>query len=171
MKAARREKEITDFHFVIYLKKQEMKMEKRTLRGGFTFIELMAVIVILGILAMIVMPRFFGRIDEARITATQIQIKNLEQALRLFYLDNGFYPETEQGLKALIEKPTVGRVPNKWREGGYLEKNVLPKDAWGNDFIYLSPGRQGEDFEIISLGRDGREGGEGPDADISSSKI
>jgi len=171
MKAARREKEITDFHFVIYLKKQEMKMEKKILKRGFTFIELMAVIVILGILAMIVMPRFFGRIDEARITATQIQIKNLEQALRLFYLDNGFYPETEQGLKALIEKPTVGRVPPKWREGGYLEKNVLPKDAWGNDFIYLSPGRQGEDFEIISLGRDGREGGEGPDADISSSKI
>ncbi|HOL22888.1 MAG TPA: type II secretion system major pseudopilin GspG [bacterium] len=146
-------------------------MEKKILKRGFTFIELMAVIVILGILAMIVMPRFFGRIDEARITATQIQIKNLEQALRLFYLDNGFYPETEQGLKALIEKPTVGRVPPKWREGGYLEKNVLPKDAWGNDFIYLSPGRQGEDFEIISLGRDGREGGEGPDADISSSKI
>jgi len=171
MKAARREKEITDFHFVIYLKKQEMKMEKRTLRGGFTFMELMVVIVILGILAIIVMPKFFGRIDEARITATQIQIKNLEQALRLFYLDNGFYPETEQGLKALIEKPTVGRVPNKWREGGYLEKNILPKDAWGNDFIYLSPGSQGEDFEIISLGRDGREGGEGPDADISSSKI
>ncbi|MCM8820443.1 MAG: type II secretion system major pseudopilin GspG [Candidatus Omnitrophica bacterium] len=146
-------------------------MEKQILKRGFTFIELMAVIVILGILAMIVMPRFFGRIDEARITATQIQIKNLEQALRLFYMDNGFYPETEQGLKALIEKPTVGRVPSKWKEGGYLEKNVLPKDAWGNDFIYLSPGRQGEDFEIISLGRDGREGGEGPDEDISSSKI
>ncbi|MCM8761758.1 MAG: type II secretion system major pseudopilin GspG [Candidatus Omnitrophica bacterium] len=146
-------------------------MEKQILKRGFTFIELMAVIVILGILAMIVMPRFFGRIDEARITATQIQIKNLEQALRLFYMDNGFYPETEQGLKALIEKPTVGRVPSKWKEGGYLEKNVLPKDAWGNDFIYLCPGRQSEDFEIISLGRDGREGGEGPDADISSSKI
>jgi len=127
MKAARREKEITDFHFVIYLKKQEMKMEKKILKRGFTFMELMVVIVILGILAIIVMPKFFGRIDEARITATQIQIKNLEQALRLFYLDNGFYPETEQGLKALIEKPTVGRVPNKWREGGYLEKNILPK--------------------------------------------
>ncbi|MCM8830461.1 MAG: type II secretion system major pseudopilin GspG [Candidatus Omnitrophica bacterium] len=146
-------------------------MEKQILKRGFTFIELMVVVVILSTLAMIVMPRFFGRIDEARITATQIQMKNLEQALRLFYLDNGFYPETEQGLKALIEKPTVGRSPNKWREGGYLEKNVLPKDGWGNDFIYLSPGRQGEDFEIISYGRDGREGGEGPDADISSSKI
>jgi len=148
-----------------------MKRERSKIKGGFTFIELISVIVILGILAMIVMPRFFGRIDEARITATQLQIKNLEQALRLFYLDNGFYPETEQGLKALIEKPTSGRIPSKWREGGYLEKNTLPKDAWGNDFIYLSPGSHGEDFEIISLGRDGREGGEGPDADISSSRI
>jgi len=150
---------------------REMKRERSKIKGGFTFIELMSVIVILGILAMIVMPRFFGRIDEARITATQLQIKNLEQALRLFYLDNGFYPETEQGLKALIEKPTSGRIPSKWREGGYLEKNTLPKDAWGNDFIYLSPGSHGEDFEIISLGRDGREGGEGPDADISSSRM
>lgn len=148
-----------------------MKRNSDILKRGFTFIELMVVVVILGILAMIVMPRFFGRIDEARITATQVQIKNLEQALRLFYLDNGFYPETEQGLKALIEKPTVGRIPPRWREGGYLEKNILPKDAWGNDFIYLSPGRNGEDFEIVSYGRDGREGGEGPDADISSSQI
>lgn len=148
-----------------------MKRQERILRGGFTFIELMVVIVILSTLAMIVMPRFFGRIDEARVTATQVQIKNIEQALRLFYLDNGFYPETEQGLKALVEKPTTGRIPNKWRDGGYLEKNVLPKDAWGNDFIYLSPGRNGEDYEIISYGRDGREGGEGSDADISSSKI
>ncbi|MCM8760168.1 MAG: type II secretion system protein GspG, partial [Candidatus Omnitrophica bacterium] len=88
-------------------------MEKQILKRGFTFIELMAVIVILSILAMIVMPKFFGRIDETRITATQIQIKNLEQALRLFYMDNGFYPEIEQGLKALIEKPVVGRVPPK----------------------------------------------------------
>lgn len=148
-----------------------MKRNKMRRRRGFTFIELMAVVVILGILVMIVMPRFFGRVDEARITATQLQIKNLEQALRLFYLDNGFYPETEQGLKALIEKPTVGRIPEKWKEGGYLENKVLPKDAWGHDFIYLSPGRNGEEFEIISYGRDGKEGGEGPDADISSSQM
>ncbi|MCX8082806.1 MAG: type II secretion system major pseudopilin GspG [bacterium] len=148
-----------------------MRRKDKIWRSGFTFIELMVVIVILGTLAMIVMPRFFSRIDEARITATQVQIKNIEQALRLFYLDNGFYPETEQGLKALVEKPTVGKVPKKWREGGYLEKDVLPKDAWGNDFVYISPGRQGEDYEIISYGRDGREGGEGSDADISSSKI
>ncbi len=138
---------------------------------GFTFIELMAVIVILGILAMSVMPKFFGRIDEARATSAKVQIRNFEQALKLFNLDNGFYPSTEQGLQALIEKPSVGKIPPKWREGGYLEKNLLPMDPWSNDYIYLSPGRTGEDYEIISFGRDGKEGGEGIDADISSSQI
>jgi general secretion pathway protein G len=146
---------------------------KRKLRNrkGFTFIELMAVIVILGILAMLVMPRFFDRIDEAKKTAVKVQMKNFEGALKLFYLDNGFYPDTEQGLQALVEKPSVGRIPPKWRENGYLEKKAIPRDPWGNEYIYLSPGRQGEDYEIISYGRDGREGGEGPDADISSSEI
>lgn len=146
-------------------------MFRSNMKKGFTFIELMAVIVILSTLVMLVAPRFFGRIDDARITSAQIQIKNLEQALKLFYLDNGFYPGTEQGLQALVEKPTSGRTPNRWREGGYLDKPSLPKDPWGNDFVYLSPGKQGEDYEIISLGRDGREGGEGPDAEISSSGI
>jgi len=148
-----------------------MSTVHKNTKKGFTFIELMAVIVILSTLAMIVMPRFFGRIDEARVTAAKIQIKNLEQALRLFYLDNGFYPGTEQGLQALVEKPVTGRIPNKWREGGYLEKTVVPKDPWGNEYTYLSPGKQGEDYEIISMGRDGREGGEGTDAEISSSQI
>jgi general secretion pathway protein G len=148
-----------------------MILHQKDRKKGFTFIELMAVIVILSTLVMIVMPRFFGRIDEARVTATQLQIKNLEQALKLFYLDNGFYPGTEQGLQALVEKPTSGKIPSKWREDGYLEKKVLPKDPWGNDYLYLSPGKHGEDYEIISMGRDGREGGEGVDADISSSQI
>jgi len=146
-------------------------MLKTNIKKGFTFIELMAVIVILGILAMTVMPKFFGRIDEARITGAKIQIRNFEQALRLFYLDNGFYPGTEQGLQALIEKPSSGRIPPRWREGGYLEKNMLPTDPWNNEYVYLSPGRAGEDYEIISLGRDGKEGGEGSDADISSSQV
>ena len=131
----------------------------------------MAVIVILGILATLIMPRIFGRIEEAKITSAKLQIKNFEAALKLFYLDNGFYPSTEQGLKALIEKPTIGRIPERWREGGYLEKKKIPKDPWGHDYIYLSPGRNGEEYEIISYGRDGKEGGEGPDADISSSEI
>jgi len=147
-------------------------MKKREiLKGGFTFIELMVVIIILGILAMIVMPNFFERIDEAKVTAAKVQIENFENGLKLFYLDNGFYPSTEQGLESLIEKPTTGRIPQNWRESGYLEKGLLPKDPWGNDFVYLSPGRNGEDYEIISYGRDGKEGGEGPDADISSSQF
>jgi len=140
-------------------------------KAGFTFIELMAVIVILGLLAMIVMPRFFERIDTAKITAAKVQIKNFEAALKLFYLDNGFYPSTEQGLQALVEKPTTGRIPKHWREGGYLEKKQIPKDPWGNDYVYLSPGRHGEEYEIICYGRDGKEGGEGVDADISSSEL
>ncbi|MBN1445985.1 MAG: type II secretion system major pseudopilin GspG [Candidatus Omnitrophica bacterium] len=146
-------------------------MKRRNRKAGFTFIELMVVIVILSALAMIVVPRYFERVDDARITAAKVQIKNLEQALRLFYLDNGFYPGTEQGLQALVEKPATGRIPNKWKEGGYLDKNTVPKDPWGNDYLYLSPGKTGEDYEIISPGRDNREGGEGPDADISSSQI
>jgi general secretion pathway protein G len=141
------------------------------IKRGFTFIELMVVIVILGLLAMVVFPSYLRRVDDAKITAAKVQIKSLESGLKMFYLDNGFYPSTEQGLKALIEKPTTGRIPEKWREGGYLDKPSIPKDPWGNDYIYLSPGRNGEDYEIISYGRDGKEGGEGVDADISSSEI
>jgi general secretion pathway protein G len=141
------------------------------IKKGFTFIELMVVIVILGLLAMVVFPSYLRRVDDAKITAAKVQIKSLESGLKMFYLDNGFYPSTEQGLKALIEKPTTGRIPEKWREGGYLDKPSIPKDPWGNDYIYLSPGRNGEDYEIISYGRDGKEGGEGVDADISSSEI
>ncbi|MGB9642858.1 MAG: type II secretion system major pseudopilin GspG [Candidatus Ratteibacteria bacterium] len=140
-------------------------------KKGFTFIELMAVVVILGILAMYVMPKIFGRVDQAKVTAAKVQIKSFEQALKLFYLDNSFYPSTEQGLEALVEKPTTGRIPEKWREGGYLEKNTIPLDPWGHPYVYLSPGRNGEDYEIISYGKDGQEGGTGYDADISSSEI
>jgi len=140
-------------------------------KKGFTFIELMAVVIILGILAMYVMPRIFGRVDEAKVTAAKVQIKSFEQALKLFYLDNNFYPSTEQGLEALVEKPTTGRIPEKWREGGYLEKKSIPLDPWGHPYVYLSPGRNGEDYEIISYGKDGQEGGTGYDADISSTEI
>ena len=144
-----------------------MEMKK----NGFTFIELMAVVVVLSILAMIVMPRIFGRVEEAKITAAKVQIKNLSAALSLFYLDNGFYPGTEQGLQSLVEKPTIGKIPNNWKDGGYMEKRQVPDDPWENEYIYFSPGRDEEDYEIISYGRDGKEGGEGPDKDISSSNI
>ncbi|HLF86130.1 MAG TPA: type II secretion system major pseudopilin GspG, partial [Nitrospiria bacterium] len=105
---------------------------------GFTLIEIMVVITILAILAVLVVPKIVGRTDEARRTAAAVQIRNIEQALQLFKLDNGFYPSTEQGLDALVMAPTIGETPKKWKEGGYLSK--IPKDPWGNPFQYISPG-------------------------------
>ncbi len=137
---------------------------------GFTMIELMVVIVILGILAAIVAPKLVGRTDEARITKARVDIANLETALKLYKLDNGVYPSTEQGLQALVETPETGTAPRNWREGGYLEKNRVPKDPWGNEFVYLSPGVSGE-FDLSSYGTDGLSGGEGINADINNWEI
>lgn len=134
---------------------------------GFTLIELLIVIAILGALAAIIAPRIVGRTDEARVVEARVQMQNLETALRLYRLDNGFYPSTEQGLEALVRKPESGRIPAKWRDGGYLEKNKVPDDPWGSPFIYASPGQSG-DYDIISWGADGARGGEGFDADIKS---
>lgn len=139
-------------------------------KGGFTLIEILIVVFILGLLASIVVPRFMGHTDEAKVTDAKLQIKNLETALKLFRLDNGFYPAAEQGLEALIELPTTGRIPHKYRKGGYLEQKRIPPDPWGTPYIYLSPGLDG-DYEIISLGRDGKEGGEEYDSDIRSSDL
>jgi general secretion pathway protein G len=137
---------------------------------GFTLLEIIVVVFILSLLAAIVAPKIIGRTDDARIKAAQVQIKNLETALKLFKLDNGFYPSTEQGLDALVEKPTNGQIPQKYREEGYLEQKRVPLDPWGNPYIYISPGLHG-DFDIISYGADGKEGGEGKDADIQSWNI
>jgi general secretion pathway protein G len=134
---------------------------------GFTLLEIIVVVFILSLLAAIVAPRIIGRTDDARIAEAKVQIKNFETALKLFKLDNGFYPDTEQGLEALIEKPATGRIPPKYREGGYLEQKKIPADPWGNSYFYISPGLNG-DFDIFSYGADGREGGEGKDADIQS---
>jgi len=134
---------------------------------GFTLIEVMVVVVILGILAGLIIPKIMGRPEEARRMKARIQIESIETALKLYKLDNGAYPSTEQGLEALIETPTVGRLPKAWREGGYLEKGKIPKDPWENDYIYISPGLH-HDFDIISYGADGQLGGEGDDKDISS---
>ena len=134
---------------------------------GFTLLEIIVVVFILSLLAAIVAPKIIGRTDDARIAEGKVQIKNLETALKLFKLDNGFYPATEQGLASLVEKPTVGQIPQKYRDGGYLEQRRIPADPWGNPYIYLSPGLYG-DFDIISYGADGKEGGEGKDADIKS---
>jgi general secretion pathway protein G len=134
---------------------------------GFTLIEIMVVVVILGLLVAIVAPRLIGRAGEAKQTSARVQMEGLETALKLYKLDNGFYPSTEQGLQALVEAPSVGRLPKKWRQGGYLEKGKLPKDPWGYNYIYLSPGVHG-DFDIISYGADGEPGGEGEDKDINN---
>lgn len=132
---------------------------------GFTFIEIMVVVAILAILAALVVPRIMGRTDDAKRTAAKVQIRNIEGALQLYKLDNGVYPSTEQGLKALVEKPSVGVIPKKWKIGGYLPK--LPEDPWANPYKYLSPSQKGE-YEIISLGTDGEVGGEGINADITN---
>jgi general secretion pathway protein G len=134
---------------------------------GMTLIEIMVVVFILALLAALVAPKIIGRSDEAKIADAKVQIKNIETALKLYKLDNGVYPTTEQGLQALVEKPSVGQVPNNYRAEGYLEGKKVPKDAWKNDFIYLSPGEHG-DFDLCSLGADGVKGGDGINADICS---
>lgn len=136
----------------------------RTLRG-FTLIEIMVVVAILGILAALVVPKIMGRPDEARIVAAKQDIAAIRQALNLYRLDNVRYPTTEQGLQALVEKPTSGSIPNNWKASGYLER--LPNDPWGAPYQYLNPGLRGE-IDIFSLGADGAPGGEGNYADIGS---
>ena len=135
---------------------------------AFTLIELMVVVVILGILAAFIVPRISKRPEDARVTKARIEISNLEQALELYYLDNGVYPSGDQGLRALIEMPNTGDVPENWKAGGYLAKAKLPKDPWGNEYVYISPGTHNEDYDLYSLGKDGVEGGEEYDSDITN---
>lgn len=134
-------------------------------QSGFTLIEIMIVVVILGILAALIVPKVMGRPDEARIIAAKQDIAALGQALKLYRLDNIRYPATDQGLQALVVKPTSAPIPPNWKSGGYLDR--LPKDPWGHDYQYLNPGTHGE-IDVFSLGADGAPGGEGNDADIGS---
>lgn len=130
---------------------------------GFTLIELMVVLVIIGVLAALIVPNVLDRADDARVTAARTDIANLMQALKLYRLDNQRYPTTEQGLQALVKKPTTGPIPPNWRP--YLDK--LPADPWGRPYQYLNPGLHGE-VDVFSYGADGQSGGEGKDADIGS---
>lgn len=132
---------------------------------GFTLVEIMVVVVIIGILGALVVPKLLGRTGEARVTAARTDIATMSQALKLYKLDNQRYPSTEQGLQALVTRPTAGPAANGWKDGGYMEK--LPKDPWGNAYQYLSPGIHGE-VDIFSLGADGQPGGTGEDADVGS---
>lgn len=147
-------------------------MKKRKMRAGFTLIELMVVLVILGLLATFVGPKVMSAPDKARVTKAISTIKSLESALKTYKLDNGVYPTTEQGLAALVVQPEIDPIPSNWQVGGYLDAEEVPKDPWGNDFIYTSPTDvEGRDYEIISYGADGQEGGENYDADITSYNI
>ncbi len=135
------------------------------IQRGFTLIEVMVVIIIIGVLAALIVPKVMSRPDEARATAARTDISSILQALNLYKLDNHRYPTTEQGLQALVKKPTISPVPENWKGNGYLER--VPKDPWGHPFQYLQPGLHGE-IDVSSLGADGERGGEGSDADIGS---
>ncbi len=138
---------------------------RQRLARGFTLIEIMVVVVIMGILAALVVPKLLSRTGESKIAAARVDIATVMQALKLYKLDNERYPSTEQGLPALVVKPTSGPATKGWKTGGYLEK--MPKDPWGNPYQYLSPGIKGE-VDVFSLGADGQPGGSGDDADIGS---
>ena len=133
------------------------------MQRGFTLIELMVVLLIIGVLAALIVPSVLERADDARVTAAKTDVTNLMQALKLYRLDNQRYPTAEQGLQALLNKPTVAPVPNNWKN--YLDQ--LPKDPWGNPYVYLNPGIKGE-VDVMSYGADGQPGGEGKNADLGS---
>jgi general secretion pathway protein G len=132
---------------------------------AFTLIEVMVVVAILAVLAALIVPKVMSRPDEARVVAARQDIASLLQALKLYRLDNLRYPTTEQGLAALVNRPTLPPAPSNWKSGGYLER--LPRDPWGHPYQYLSPGLRGE-IDVFSFGADGVAGGEGFDADIGS---
>lgn len=148
----------------LFMKKLN-SLQGKTQNRGFTLIEIMVVVVILGILATLVVPKIMGRPDEARVVAAKQDIASVMQALNLYRLDNSRYPTTEQGLQALVTPPTTEPVPRNYKQGGYLSR--LPVDPWGSNYQFLSPGINGE-VDVMSFGADGKAGGEGVNADIGS---
>ncbi len=148
--------------------RSSFRFSKRSARG-FTLIEIMVVVIILGVLAALVVPRVMGRTDDAKLAAAKADIASIMQALKLYRLDNGRYPTTDQGLQALLTRPTIEPMPSNWKQGGYLERSTVPVDPWGEPYKFLNPGVRGE-IDVFSLGRDRANGGEPstPDADIGS---
>ncbi|MEO5356126.1 MAG: type II secretion system major pseudopilin GspG [Nitrospirae bacterium YQR-1] len=145
-----------------------MKQNKEI--AGFTLLEVIVVVFILSMLAALVAPKIIGRTDDAKIAEAKIQIRNFETALKLYKLDTGFFPTTDQGLEALVTKPAIGQVLQNYREGGYLENKKIPPDPWGRAYVYVSPGAHG-DYDIVCYGADGVQGGEGINKDIESWNI
>lgn len=141
------------------------RYRRDSLSSGFTLIEILVVVVILAILVGLVAPRIMERPDEARVVAAKNDVRAILTALKLYRLDNGSYPTTDQGLSALVERPQVGTVPRNWKPGGYLDR--LPKDPWGHDYHYLNPGIHGE-VDVFTYGSDGAPGGDGISSDIGS---
>ena len=139
---------------------------RESAESGFTLIEILVVVFIIGLLATIVSVNVIGQTDTARVTKAKADLKQIEQALHLYKLDNGFYPTTEQGLRALVQKPTSAPAPRKYNPDGYIGK--MPEDPWSNPYVYLSDGQQ---FMLKCLGADGEQGGEGKNADIDSKEL
>ena len=135
---------------------------------GFTLIEIMVVVIIIGLLAAVIIPEVIGKVDEARVAKAKQDVQSLETALTMFRLDNSKYPTTEQGLKSLVVQPTDPSIRH-WRPGGYIQR--VSKDPWGSDYQYVYPGTHGREYDLFSLGADGQPGGEGIDADIGNWNI
>ena len=134
---------------------------------GFSLIEVLVVVVIMGMLIGLIGPNVLGQVDRARVTTAKADIATLSQALDMYKLDNHFYPTTDQGLEALVKKPQASPSPKNWNSQGYLKGSELPLDPWDNDYVYLSPGEGSEPYELMSLGADARVGGDGYSSDIS----
>ena len=155
------------YHFLRAAKPRYIKfLGHQKFYSGFTLIEIMVVVIILGILAGLIVPRIMSRPEQARRTKAALQLRSIDSALKLYKLDNGVYPSTEQGLEALVKKPETGLIPKNWRKEGYLESSKVPKDPWGNPFVFVIPGEHGE-LDLSSYGRDGEKGGEEDNADIN----
>ncbi|MFA7553421.1 MAG: type II secretion system major pseudopilin GspG [Spongiibacteraceae bacterium] len=149
------------------MSKYTMKHQQRSVQAGFSLIEIMVVLVIIGLLVSIVAPNVLNRADDARLQKVQADFAAIETTLKIYRLDNYNYPTSEQGLEALVEKTAIDPIPNNWKKGGYLKS--LPLDPWGRPYLYLSPAEMGEgDYDLYSLGADGVTGGEDQNKDIGN---